>query len=42
MVRSFDEVLQVAESHRVSMRLAAYILAIDKVAQALAVRGIYP
>jgi glutamate dehydrogenase (NAD(P)+) len=42
MVRSFDEVLQVAESHRVSMRLAAYILAIDKVAQALAMRGIYP
>jgi glutamate dehydrogenase (NAD(P)+) len=42
MVRSFDEVLQVAASHRVSMRLAAYILAVDKVAQALAVRGIYP
>ncbi len=42
MVRSFGEVLQVAESRGVSMRVAAYILAVDKVVQALEVRGIYP
>ncbi len=42
MVRSFSEVLQVAESRGVSMRVAAYILAVDKVVQALDVRGIYP
>jgi len=42
MVRSFGEVLQVAERRQVSMRVAAYILAVDKVVQALDVRGIYP
>jgi len=41
-VRSFGEVLQVAERRQVSMRVAAYILAVDKVVQALDVRGIYP
>ncbi len=42
MTRSFGEVHQVAESRRVSMRVAAYILAVDKVVRALEVRGIYP
>ncbi len=42
MTRSFSEVLQEAESRHVSMRIAAYILAVDKVVRALEVRGIYP
>jgi len=42
MTRSFDEVMQVTEDRRVTMRIGAYILAVDKVVRALDVRGIYP
>ncbi len=42
MTRSFNEVLQEAENRNVSMRIGAYILAVDKVVRALEVRGIYP
>jgi glutamate dehydrogenase (NAD(P)+) len=42
MVRSFGETLQVSLDRRVNMRVAAYILAVDKVVKALEVRGIYP
>jgi len=42
MTRSFGEVLHEAEGRGVSMRIAAYILAVDKVVRALEVRGIYP
>ena len=43
MVRSFHEVLQVAADRaQVTMRIGAYILAVDKVVRALEVRGIYP
>ena len=42
MSRAFHEVIQVVEERKVTMRTAAYVLAIDKVAQATAVRGIYP
>jgi len=42
MTRSFNEVLQEAENRHVSMRIGAYILAVDKVVRALEVRGIYP
>ncbi len=42
MVRSFHEVLQVAQARQVTMRIGAYILAVDKVVRALEVRGIYP
>jgi glutamate dehydrogenase (NAD(P)+) len=38
---SFDEVLRYAETHRVSNRIAAYMLAIDRVATVLKLRGIY-
>ncbi len=41
MEHSFDEVLQYAETHRVNNRIAAYMLAIDRVAKALRLRGIY-
>jgi glutamate dehydrogenase (NAD(P)+) len=42
MVRSFEDVLRIAEEKKVDMRVAAYILAIDRVAQATMIRGIYP
>jgi glutamate dehydrogenase (NAD(P)+) len=39
--RSFDEVVRYAETHHVNNRVAAYMLAIDRVAFALKERGIY-
>jgi len=41
MENSFDEVVRYAEAHGVNNRIAAYILAIDRVARALKLRGIY-
>jgi len=41
MSASFDAVVAYAERHRVSNRIAAYMLAIDRVAFALKLRGIY-
>ena len=41
MRSAFAEVLQYAESHGVSNRIAAYMLAIDRVAYTLRQRGIY-
>ena len=41
MDRAFDEVVRYAELHRVNNRIAAYMLAIDRVATALKLRGIY-
>ncbi len=38
---AFNNVFQTAEKYKVSMRVGAYILAIDKVAKTLKVRGIY-
>jgi glutamate dehydrogenase (NAD(P)+) len=38
---SFAEVLQYASTHNVSNRIAAYMLAIDRVAYTLRQRGIY-
>lgn len=42
LVRSFGEVFQVAEEKKVDMRTAAHIRAIDRVAKATVIRGIYP
>jgi glutamate dehydrogenase (NAD(P)+) len=41
MEHAFDEVVRYAETHRVNNRIAAYMLAIDRVARALRMRGIY-
>jgi glutamate dehydrogenase (NAD(P)+) len=41
MEQSFDQVVRYAESHGVDTRIAAYILAIDRVARALKLRGFY-
>ncbi len=42
MVRAFQDVYRTAQKHRVDMRTGAYILAIDRVATATRVRGIWP
>ena len=42
MVRSFDEVLAMAQREHVNMRMAAYLLAVDRVSSATALRGLYP
>ena len=41
MEQSFDQVVRYAETHGVDNRIAAYILAIDRVARALKLRGFY-
>ena len=41
MESSFDHVVHYAEAHGVNNRIAAYIVAIDRVARALQLRGIY-
>jgi glutamate dehydrogenase (NAD(P)+) len=41
MERAFDGVVHYAETHRVNNRIAAYMMAIDRVASALKLRGIY-
>jgi glutamate dehydrogenase/leucine dehydrogenase len=42
MVRSFGQVLKTSQDKHVDMRTAALIRAIDRVAEALMTRGIYP
>jgi glutamate dehydrogenase (NAD(P)+) len=41
MVSAFDAVVASAETHKVNNRIAAYMVAIDRVAKALKMRGIY-
>ena len=41
MVNAFDVVVKYAETHKVNNRIAAYMVAIDRVAKALKLRGIY-
>ena len=40
-MRSFDEVSEMSEKHKVSMRIGAYMLAIDRVAAMHRMRGLY-
>jgi glutamate dehydrogenase (NAD(P)+) len=42
MVTSFKDVLATSVREEVDMRLAAYMLAVDRVASATAIRGLYP
>jgi len=42
MVRAFNDVLAISQERNVDMRIAAYILAIGRVAEAVLIRGIYP
>jgi glutamate dehydrogenase (NAD(P)+) len=41
MVESFAAVVQYAQAHNVNNRIAAYMLALDRVADAIKLRGIY-
>ena len=42
MIRSFEEVFSTSQSYKIDMRTAAYVLAVNSVAEAVLVRGIYP
>jgi glutamate dehydrogenase (NAD(P)+) len=42
MTRAFSETLTIAEREEVNMRTAAYLLAVERVASATALRGLYP
>jgi glutamate dehydrogenase/leucine dehydrogenase len=42
MVRAFEDVHRTSIEHDVDMRLAAYMLAVSRVAEATLTRGIYP
>jgi glutamate dehydrogenase (NAD(P)+) len=42
MVRAFSETLTIAEREQCDMRTAAYLLAVQRVADATAMRGLYP
>ena len=41
MDASFDAVVEYAEAHKVNNRIAAYMLALDRVCVAIKLRGIY-
>jgi glutamate dehydrogenase (NAD(P)+) len=41
MDESFDAVVSYAEKHNVNNRIAAYMVALDRVAFAIKLRGIY-
>lgn len=42
MIRSFANTLELALSERITMRLAAYLISVKRVADAIRIRGIYP
>jgi glutamate dehydrogenase (NAD(P)+) len=42
MTRSYEDVAKIATDHKCDMRMAAYMLAIQRVADASQLRGIYP
>ena len=42
LVNAFDQVYVLSKERNISMRLAAYLLAVRRVADAALIRGIYP
>ena len=42
MLRSFDEVYRLSSEKKVSLRMASYMLALDRVVKAKKIRGIFP
>jgi glutamate dehydrogenase (NAD(P)+) len=42
MVKAFDEVHKMSKTHQVDMRTGAYMLAVERVSDAIIKRGIYP
>jgi glutamate dehydrogenase/leucine dehydrogenase len=41
MVRSFGEVWRLCQMHQEPMRLAAYMMAVERVAEAIQLRGVF-
>jgi glutamate dehydrogenase (NAD(P)+) len=41
MIRAFENIWQTSKQHKVSLRIAAYIFALEKVAKAVKSRGVY-
>ncbi|MBA3434967.1 MAG: glutamate dehydrogenase, partial [Chloroflexi bacterium] len=42
MVKAFAETLALSQTQSVNMRTGAYLLAVDRVASATSLRGLYP
>jgi glutamate dehydrogenase (NAD(P)+) len=42
MLRSFDEVYNISKQNNVSLRMGAYVLALDRVVKAKKIRGMFP
>ncbi|MHA1795933.1 MAG: Glu/Leu/Phe/Val family dehydrogenase, partial [Promethearchaeota archaeon] len=42
MLRAFDSVYQLVQDKKISYRMAAYFVAVERVAKAIEMRGIYP
>jgi glutamate dehydrogenase (NAD(P)+) len=42
MTRAFEETVEIAEREQVNNRTAAYLLAVQRVADATSMRGLYP
>ena len=42
MVKAFSETLEISQREHCDMRTAAYLLAVDRVANAMSMRGLYP
>ncbi len=42
LTRSFSSTVELAERERITLRLAAYLVAVERVAEATTLRGIYP
>jgi glutamate dehydrogenase (NAD(P)+) len=42
MLRSFDEVYELSKEKKVTMRIAAYMVALQRVIKAIKIRGIFP
>jgi glutamate dehydrogenase (NAD(P)+) len=42
MTRAFDRVYRLSQEKKISLRRAAYLLAVSRVAEALTIRGLYP
>ena len=42
MIKAFGETLDIAKRESCDMRTAAYLLAVDRVADAMDMRGLYP
>ena len=42
MIRAFNEVWAAANQHAATMRMGAYMVALDRIAKAKKIRGIFP